>query len=147
MPALAVRVDGLWVDGDKRGWKFRYGSAFGKTLRVGVPHMIESSLALRHNGGDTVEEHVGRREERQGHVMMLMVVPRDVSGHPLSNFLLVVKTGRHVGLGLHRAETRLGMRIVVGYLRATEARSNGMLRERVLQQGRSHGRPAVRVHA
>lgn len=74
MPALAVRIDGLGVDGDKGRWKSRYGSAFGKSLRLCLPHLFESSLALRHNGGDTVEQHVGRREKRQGHVMMLMVV-------------------------------------------------------------------------
>lgn len=132
MPALAMRVDGLRFDGDEGGWAFRFGWAVGKALGVCFPHLVEGPLALCYNDGDAIEEHIGGREERQGHVMMLVFVPRDVTGQPLADFLLVVKTGRHVWLRLHRVETRFSVRVIVGYLWATEARCDGALIERIL---------------
>ena len=59
MPAVAVRVDGLKIDGNEGRWAFRVGLAVGKAFRVCYPHLVKGSLALCHNDGDAVEEHVG----------------------------------------------------------------------------------------
>ena len=47
VPAVAMRVDELKVDGDEGRWEFRNESAFGKPLRLGVPHLANVIFTVR----------------------------------------------------------------------------------------------------
>ncbi len=94
-----------------------------------------------------LKEHVGRGEECEGGVMMLLVVPLDLAVDPDSCLLQVMKTLGHIRPGLHRPKAGLGVRVIIRNLRPAEAGRDLVLNECILQQGRGHRGTTVRVDA
>ena len=57
---------------------------------------------------------IGRVHERQGAVMMLVVIPGEEDGCPVSGVIAAFEASREGGMVFYGFELRLGVRVVVG---------------------------------
>jgi hypothetical protein len=86
------RVGGERVDVDGAGRQRDERRAVGEALGVGGVGDVERSLACGGDDRDASEEDVGRREEREARVMMVVVVPAEEVLQPAAPVELAVET-------------------------------------------------------
>src|ERR1043166_7071461 len=109
------------------------------------------SVQARLTNGDEIfdptMEHVGRCEQRQPRVLVMMVVPVEELGTPSAGMLYVTEAPGEIGLVLERLELRLGKRVVVGNARSTMTGIDPQLAQQIEKAVCSHRGAAVLVHA
>src|SRR5690242_20144920 len=76
-------------------------------------------------------EYVGRSEQRQGGVLMMIVVPVEELSTPGTCLLEVAEAPREVGLVLQRLELCLREGVVVGHARSTVTGINTEFAEQI----------------
>src|SRR5678815_4947945 len=116
--------DGLrrwWVD--PGSWRRRLlgRSAAHEALGMRGVGGVEHALPRGDDGGRATVVHVGGMHEREADVVVLVVVPGDEGTYDLPRVLEGAELIGHVGPVLHRAEVRLGVRVVVRRVRPAVA--------------------------
>ena len=107
------------MDGDGRQPDAR--RAVGEALRVRTVRGVECGLACRRDLGDAAVEDVGRGEQGQARVVMVVVVPAEEVAEPGAAMERRVEAAGVVGLVLEGLELGLAVRVVVGDARAAKA--------------------------
>ncbi len=95
--------------------------------------------------GATVE-HIGRCEQRQARVLVMIVVPVEEFGAPGACMLHATETAREIGLVLECLELRLGEGVVVGHARSTMTGIDTELGQQIEEPVCGHRRAAVLMH-
>jgi hypothetical protein len=88
---------------------------------MGEVRSVQRRLANDAHLLDAAEEDVGRREQGEVGMVVLVVVPTEERREPAAGVKLAGETARVVGLVLQRLELRLAESVVVGDVRAAEA--------------------------
>ena len=99
-------------------------------------------FSFQQDGSAAPEVDIGRGEQRQFRVMMLIVVPPAKITHPALGCLQGLETVRIVGAVFHRLELALGIRVVVGCVRARMAARHAQIGHELIQRFALH-RPAI----
>ena len=86
-----------WIDPDGGGDRSRPGGTFHKALRVFQISSVQNLLTLIQNGVCSSKMNSGRREQSDGAVMMLVVVPAEEFCCPGPGIGLAAKSFRVIG--------------------------------------------------
>ena len=101
-----------------RGGRATRGAPRGKRSGCVRYALVESSLADGANLVDAGEEDIGRGEESEAGVMMLLVVPAEEGAEPSARMHFAEKASGIVGLILECLELRFAEGVVIGYVGA-----------------------------
>lgn len=106
---------------------------------------VEHALAGIEYGAGAAEVDVGRREESERLVMVLVVIPLEEGTVVRDGRADVVETAREVGTVLERLELRLGERVVVGDVRPRVALRHAQVGEELRERLGAHRCTAILV--
>ena len=116
---LLAGVDG--VEHDARGRPAYDGRTTEEAFGVARKCSSQRILAPRSDDVDATEEDVGRREEVESFVVMVVVVPPEEVDAPPSPMSRIAEATGIVGLVFQRMELRFGERVVIRDARARVA--------------------------
>ena len=119
------------IDPDGGGYRSRDGGSFHKAFGIFQIRSLQDLLPLIQHGLGASEMNIGRREEADGTVVMLIVVPAEESSRPSPGIHLTAEAVRIIRAIFQRFELCFRIRVIIADMRSAMGFDHAKIREKV----------------